>query len=181
MTLSSRPTRLLESGCLIPKVLVSPYEFPVHNIIWRTWGSILKLFLCMGIASQGFQDWFERRLEITHWLLRGMSWEDCPQLIATSWLDLYQCAILVVTGSSEPVLCFWFSDCWIGMTWTNIWSPCFVPTYGQCWQLQRIGFAFLPSMNTFLLKLNHHISFEVTLTSKIFSKGCDALKGVQFS
>lgn len=29
-----------------------------------------------------------------------MSWEHCPQLIATSWLDLYQCAILVVTGSS---------------------------------------------------------------------------------
>ena len=36
-------------------------------------------------------------------------------------------------------------------------------------------------MNIFLLKLAHHISFEVTLASEILSKGWNALKGVSFS
>lgn len=166
MTLSSWPTRLLQSGCLIPKVLASPYQSPVCNIIWRTWGSILKLFLCMGIASRGFQDWFERRLEVTHWLLRGMSWEDCPQLshimvrfvsgccISSHWKQ-WTHLVLLILG-----LLYWddMNKYLISLFCANVWSVL----------TQRIGFAFLPLMNTFLLKLNHHIFFEVTLTSKNF-------------
>lgn len=62
------PVRLPELECLISKqclfLPVSPLYVCIRShVIGGTWGAILELFLCMDLASLGFEDNSESRLE----------------------------------------------------------------------------------------------------------------------
>lgn len=140
-------------------VLASPCQSPSYMCgltnARRNTRNCLALFLCMALAPRGVR--IELRAGRSHVSLEMSAHRSPRSDLGPSVSYRHRKPRTHHTVLLILKLLFWED----ASTCIYTYSPCFVPRYGLCWDSQRIGFGFLCLMNTYLLKLAHHVSSTI--------------------